>query len=182
MQNSTTGSSTWPFDKASNVTPLKVAGGLALATGSLVIGYATYKYFQSRHTYDKAREEKLNKWLSNRLLKLQNALGINDSQRRWLHDELDTVAELAHRACRKLGFISPTVLDRLTIEIERQYVKVKRRVHKILKLVKDTHIRALHDFYEEFREKFFGVHLNEDDYATSEDSSSRNGTAEPQAS
>ncbi len=129
----------------------------ALAAGGVLVGYAAYRLYQASQSEAHEREEKLGRWLKQRLAELENAIGMTPEQRAWLEDELDPVIKLANRACRKIEKLQPSVLDELSLEIEERFLKLKMQVRKTLKLAEDRHLKALPEFYEEFRQLFFGL-------------------------
>jgi hypothetical protein len=130
----------------------------AFAAGGLAIGYTAYRVYQASHSEYREREEMLSRWLKDRLADLQQVLGLSQDQLAWFEHELAPVIKLANRACRKMEKLAPLVLDEISLEIEEKFLKMKMRVRKTLMLAEDVHLNALHEFYEEFRQRFFGLH------------------------
>ena len=131
----------------------------AFAAGGVLIGYTAYRYYQARHADDTEREQMLASWLEERLEELVLTLGLASDQVDWFAKELDNVVKLVNRACRKAEKLLPAALDEASIEIESAFIKVKQKAHKFLKFQEDSHLHALHEFYEEFRNRFFGAEL-----------------------
>ena len=132
----------------------KNAGMVALVTGGVAAGYATYRFIRSRTAQARERERELNEWLATRMDILQETLGLDPEKLEWLRNEAHSLAQTIHKLQRVAGHLRPSIHELIDIGSEKQFVKLRLKVHKNLKLTADRELRALHQFYDDFRRRF----------------------------
>ena len=131
----------------------------ALAGGGLLIGYAAYTLYKDRSHHETERERRLALWLTERLDLLAHTLRLPQGELKWFAKTIGDVVSRANRALRKADRFVPEALDEVAIEIEGALVKTKQRVHRELNLDDEQRLHALHEFYEEVRDRLVGADL-----------------------
>ena len=134
--------------KGTNARGMKI--GIAVA-GAIAGAYGIRWAFSRRSSGFRQYKNRLEEWLNIRMVSLSESLGATAEIAGRISDEVRSASKTMLCLTEKARKAKPEKRDMIEIVVDRRFLKMKAKIHKLLDLTEAAQAEALHGFYEELR-------------------------------